>query len=93
VYGGHTISVAAAHAAQALPLLATIVAWHGCDHLGPVFEEDVLRTELSLESKDALEEGGLVNLRALVWAERDDVRTGERIEHQVLDWRFVAVMA
>ena len=35
VYGGHTISVAAAHLSRALPALATIVAWRGCDHLGP----------------------------------------------------------
>ena len=45
VYGGHTISIAAAHATRAIPALATIVAWQGCDHLGPVFEGDVLRTE------------------------------------------------
>ena len=47
VYGGHTISVAAAHATRAIPAIATIVAWHGCEHLGPVFEGDVLRTELT----------------------------------------------
>lgn len=93
VYGGHTISIAAAQAARALPNLATIIAWHGCDHVGPVFEEDVLRTELSLERKEALEDGGLVDLRALVWAERNDTQTGDAIERQVLDWRFVAVMA
>jgi acyl dehydratase len=93
VYGGHTISVAAALAARAVPNIATIIAWHGCDHLGPVFEEDVLRTELRLEGKDALEDGGLVDMRALVWAERDDPQTGERIELQVLDWRFIALMA
>jgi len=91
VYGGHTISVAASHATRALPNLATIVAWHGCDHLGPVFEKDVLRTELSLQSKDPLEQGGLLDLRAVVWAERDD--GGKRVEVQVLDWRFVGVMA
>jgi 2-methylfumaryl-CoA hydratase len=93
VYGGHTISIAAAQAARALPNLATIIAWHGCDHLGPVFEEDVLRTELTLEGKDALDDGGVVDLRARVWAERDDPSAGERIELQVLDWRFVALMA
>lgn len=91
VYGGHTISIAASHATRALPNLATIVAWHGCDHLGPVFEGDVLRSELFLEAKEPLEEGGLLDLRALVWAERDD--GGERVEAQVLDWRFVGVMA
>ncbi len=105
VYGGHTISIAASHATRALPNLATIVAWHGCDHLGPVFEGDLLRTELTLESKEPLERGGgLVDLRALVWAEREaDVEppedgparpgSGERVEAQVLDWRFVGVMA
>jgi 2-methylfumaryl-CoA hydratase len=91
VYGGHTISIAASHATRALPNLATIVAWHGCDHLGPVFEGDVLRTELTLESKNALEQGGLLDLRALVWADRDD--GGRHVEEPVLDWRFVGVMA
>ena len=47
VYGGHTISIAAAHATRAIPAIATIVAWEGCEHLGPVFEGDVLRTELA----------------------------------------------
>ena len=51
VYGGHTISIAAAHAARAIPAIATIVAWEGCDHLGPVFEGDVLRTELRVEQR------------------------------------------
>ncbi len=87
VYGGHTISLAAAHATRALPNLATIVAWRGCDHLGPVFEGDVLRTELALEAVHPLADGGLVDLRAQVRALRD----GEA--HPVLDWRFVGVMA
>ncbi len=91
VYGGHTISIAAAHTTRALPNLATIVAWHGCDHLGPVFEGDVLRTELTLESKEPLQQGGLLDLRAIVWAERDS--DGESVEIEVLDWRFVGVMA
>ena len=91
VYGGHTISIAASHATRALPNLATIVAWHGCDHLGPVFEGDVLRTELTLASKHALEQGGLLDLRALVWADRED--DGKRVEAPVLDWRFVGLMA
>lgn len=91
VYGGHTISIAAAHATRALPNLATIVAWHGCDHLAPVFEGDRLRTELTLESKEPLGQGGLIDLRALVFAEREE--GGEPAEVPVLDWRFVGVMA
>jgi acyl dehydratase len=85
VYGGHTISIAAAHATRAIPAIATIVAWHGCDHLGPVFEGDVLRTELAVESCAA---DGLVGLRARVSAERADVKP-----EPVLDWSFEAVVA
>ena len=54
VYGGHTIAVAAAHATRAIPAIATILAWQGCDHLGPVFEGDVLRTELQVEGVEPL---------------------------------------
>lgn len=88
VYGGHTISVAAAHATRAIPAIATIVAWHGCDHLGPVFEGDVLRTEVTVVERL---EGGLVELRAHVVA----VRSGadDPPPEPVLDWSFVAVVA
>lgn len=89
VYGGHTISVAAAHATRAIPAIATILAWEGCDHLGPVFEGDVLRTELRVACASPLGSGGgTARLRALVSAERG---AGER--SVVLDWRFVALVA
>jgi acyl dehydratase len=85
VYGGHTISIAAAHATRAIPAIATIIAWHGCEHLGPVFEGDVLRTELTVENCVA---GGLARLRARISAER-----GASEPVPVLDWRFEAVVA
>ncbi|MDQ3645029.1 MAG: MaoC family dehydratase [Actinomycetota bacterium] len=88
VYGGHTISVAAAHATRAIPAIATILAWDGCDHLGPVFEGDVLRTELHVEGTAAGEQGGRAQLRALVSAVRE-----EGVPEPVLDWRFVALVA
>ena len=88
VYGGHTIGVAAAQATRALPNLVTVVAWHGCDHLGPVHEGDTLRSELELERAEPLDGGGgLVHLRSRVRAERPEGTS------DVLDWRFVAVMA
>jgi acyl dehydratase len=89
VYGGHTIGLAASHATRALPNLVTVVAWHGCDHLGPVFEGDTLHSEIELERAEPLGDdgGGLVHLRSRVRARRD----GE--ESDVLDWRFVGVMA
>jgi acyl dehydratase len=91
VYGGHTIAIAAAHASRALPSMATIVAWRSCDHLGPVFEGDILSTELTageilpLEHADA----ALADLRAVVRADRDPAGRSD----EVLDWRFVGVVA
>jgi acyl dehydratase len=82
VYGGHTIGIAAAQATRALPNLLTIVAWRSCDHLGPVFEGDVLATELTVETKRPLQDAGLVELRAKTSAQDRDV----------LDWRFVGLM-
>jgi 2-methylfumaryl-CoA hydratase len=89
VYGGHTISVAAAHLSRALPALATIVAWRGCDHLGPVFEGDVLSTTVEVEATHALDgtNAGLLDLRMLVGADRGE---GEAVP--VLDWRAIAVI-
>ena len=83
VYGGHTIGIAAAQATRALPNLVTILAWRSCDHLGPVFEGDALGTELTVEGVRALRDGGLVELRARTSADRGEV----------LDWRFVGLMA
>jgi acyl dehydratase len=87
VYGGHTIGLAAAQAARALPNLVTIVAWHSCDHLAAVREGDTLRSTLELEQTESLANGGLVHLRSRVRADRDSGA------EDVLDWRFVGVMA
>lgn len=87
VYGGHTIAVAAAQATRALPNLVTVLAWRQCDHTGPVFEGDILSTELTVGEMHPLEFGGLVDLRAVTSADR-----GEGPE-PVLDWRLVGLMA
>ncbi|MGF1596235.1 MAG: hypothetical protein ACFCVK_04795 [Acidimicrobiales bacterium] len=42
VYGGHVQGLAQASLSRLLPGLATIVAWDGCDHVGPAFEGDLL---------------------------------------------------
>jgi acyl dehydratase len=87
VYGGHTIGLAAAQAARALPNLVTIVGWHSCDRLAPVREGDTLRSTIELEQSETLATGGLVHLRSRVRADR------ENSTEDVLDWRFVGVMA
>jgi acyl dehydratase len=85
VYGGHTIALALAQASRALPQLATVVAWEGCDHVGPVHEGDTLRSRLEIGAVRPLDTGGrLVDLRSLVTADPD---------RPVLDWRFTALLA
>ena len=90
VYGGLTISIAAAAAATALPGLATLIAWRSCEHSAPVFEGDVLSVELELSDRQALDAGSatLADLRAVVHADR-----GSGEPEQVLDWRFLGVLA
>ena len=93
VYGGHTIAIAAAQVVRALPNLVTILAWRGCDHLAPVFEEDVLRSEVEVCSLHPLDGGGgLVELRVLVHATRA-AGADAAAEVPVLDWRLWGLMA
>ncbi len=90
VYGGHAIALALAQAARALPSLVTVAAWHSCDHLGSVHEGDTLRSTISVERIDPLPAGGgLVHLRSQVRAEA----LADPAPREVLDWRYVAVLA
>ena len=92
VYGGHAIGLALSQAVRALPSLVTVAGWDRCDHLGPVREGDTLRSTITVEQVDYLPGGGgLVRLRSLVRA--DGVRADTPEPRDVLDWRFVAVMA
>jgi acyl dehydratase len=89
VYGGHTIGLAAAQLTRALPELVTIVGWEGCDHTGPVHEGDTLRSTVTVTGREALPGGGgLVALRSLVTAHREDGTQGD-----VLDWRLTGAFA
>ena len=96
VFGGHAIAMAAAQTSRALPNIVTILAWRGCDHLAPVFEQDMLSTTVSVVALHPLPNGGgLADLRAVVRAERSAaaLAAGQPGEADVLDWRFVAVLA
>jgi acyl dehydratase len=42
VYGGHVQGLAQASLTRMLPGLAHVVAWDGCDHIGPAFEGDLV---------------------------------------------------
>jgi acyl dehydratase len=94
VYGGHTISIAAAQMIRALPNIMTLLAWKHCDHVAPVFENDILRSEISVLKKTPVTTGGgLVELHIQVWAERGDQAPEQGKDVQVLDWGLVVFMA
>lgn len=87
VYGGHTIAVALSQACRAIPQLATVLSWEGCDHVGPVHEGDTLRSRVTVIARRSHPSGGHeIDLRCVV---RADAPTEERL---VLDWRFTALI-
>ncbi len=88
VYGGHVIGIAASHLTRVLPDLATILAWRSCDHLGPTFEGDLLRSEIALEEVEPLDDGGLVHARIVVSAQAHD----DDEPRPVLEWRLTGLM-
>ena len=94
VYGGHTIGLALAQATRMLPNIATVVGWRSCDHLGPVYENDLLCSELEVEAARELpgDRGGVLSLRSRVFAVSDehDVHGADQ-QRPVLDWQFSAL--
>jgi acyl dehydratase len=95
VYGGHTIGLALAQATRTLPSIVTVAGWHSCDHLGPVHEGDTLRSTLTVERVEPLAaEAGLVHLRSRVRADGPGpAGPGNTGPREVLDWRYVAIIA
>jgi 2-methylfumaryl-CoA hydratase len=60
VYGGHVQGLAQASLSRLLPGLACIVAWDGCDHIGPAFEGDLLAFRHTLVEEQAAGSGRLL---------------------------------
>jgi acyl dehydratase len=94
VYGGHAISIAAAQMIRALPNVMTLIAWRFCEHIAPVFEGDILRSEVTVDKKTELEQGGgLLDIRLNVYAERGEYSPTQGADVHVLDWGVVVLMA
>jgi acyl dehydratase len=85
VYGGHTIGLAQASLARLLPSMATVVGWHSGDHIGPVFEGDVLSFRAELLEEAAAAGGRLLAFSVIATTDRDGTPT------DVLDWRPVVL--
>lgn len=88
VYGGHTIGLAQASLSRTLPDLVSVAAWRSCDHLAPVFEEDLLTVHTRVD--DLAESGGFRLADVTVTATAH--RAGEE-PVSVLDWHPVLVLA
>jgi acyl dehydratase len=94
VYGGHTISLALAQVTRAMPSMITVVGWLGCDHTGPVIEEDLIRTQFKVIDKLNVTGGGeLVDLHVESFGARASGETGDLEENKVLDWHLTVWVA
>ena len=81
VYGGHTVALAQASLSRMIPSIATIVGWHICDHLGPVFEGDQLSFQHKVVKEMIFGNGRLVALEVKAFAHREN---SDLVE--VLNW-------
>jgi acyl dehydratase len=69
VDGGHAIGLALHQVTRALPAMVAVGGWRGCDHIGPVHEDDTLVSVITVQGLDALPSGGgLARLRVTLKA-------------------------
>lgn len=87
VYGGHTISMAASQLSRVMPSLVTILGWYKCDHVAPVFEEDILSSVVTVESIVHTGTGKLGIVTVETFADREDEQ-----DIKVLDWRLAVLL-
>jgi len=89
VYGGHTIAMAAAQMTRVLPNIMSILGWFKCDHVAPVFEQDIIESRVTIEGllPGLGKQGGGV---AMVHVESFACRQ-EQVK--VLDWHLAAMFA
>lgn len=88
VYGGHTVGLAQASLARMLPDLLTIVAWRSCDHLAPVYEDDLLTFRAHVDAVETVRGFRLVDVTCVATAHRAST---EPID--VLEWHPVLALA
>ena len=87
VYGGHTVALAQASLSRVFTGIASIVGWHTCDHVGPVFEDDLLSFQHSPLQEVSKGNGRFVAVQVKAFAHRNNAEPAE-----VLDWTPVLFM-
>jgi 2-methylfumaryl-CoA hydratase len=88
VYGGHTVALAQASLERTLDGLATIVGWHECNHVGPVYEGDLLGFRHTAVAEQSRATGRSGRVRA-IRVEAVAYRAGDEVV--VLDWTPVVL--
>jgi len=92
VYGGHTISLAAAQLSRVLPSLATVLCWYKCDHVAPVFEQDILNSVITVKGEITTGKGKILDLGIEVYAERGAEAPEAGNGVKVLDWQIAVLV-
>lgn len=87
VYGGHTIGLAQASLSRTIPDLLSVIAWRSCDHVAPVFEEDLITVRTRITAVTPYKGFRLADADVSAFAHRDDK------PQEVLHWRPVLVLA
>jgi 2-methylfumaryl-CoA hydratase len=94
VYGGHTISIAAAQVVRAVPNLLATLAWYHCDHVAPVFEGDILRSVVRvIDTIESDKAAGVLRMHVEVFADRGDQAPEPGSDIKVLDWQLAGLLA
>jgi len=85
VYGGHVQGLAQASLTRMLPGLATIVAWDGCDHVGPAYEGDLIEFRHTPVERVAAGTGRLTRFQ-VIGTKVADGATGPTEPVEILRW-------
>ncbi|MBT5053862.1 MAG: acyl dehydratase [Gammaproteobacteria bacterium] len=92
VYGGHTISIASKQLAMGLPHILQILAWYRCDHVGPVFEGDILSSQITIIETHPVQDATVAKLLVEVFAKRGPEAPSDLADAKVLDWSLAVLL-
>ena len=92
VYGGHTISIASKQLTMGLPHILQILAWYHCDHVGPVFEGDILCSQITINEIHKVQDATVAKLSVEVFAKRGPEAPPELTDARVLDWSLAVLL-
>lgn len=92
VYGGHVQGLAQASLTRMLPGLAHVIAWDGCDHVGPAYEGDLIEFRHTPVERITVGDGRLVRFE-VVGTKVADGQTGPCDPVDILRWTPIVVAA